>query len=697
MKITIKNYFRVIRELNQKNLPDALIEAHKTITETTASGTNWTQYERNKEFKRVTNLAFKRLEEFLSANHLSGTSTKDKNNNPYSKISEECHFINLFLSFHNKVVYKNTFGIFIDELQKAIDEKLIRKTSPVAKDIMAIQDAAVKQFNTMQSAKYFVLKPATITRLNTIVATWENSFADEDDSYAKEKRKSIGLQGIAQPVVEAAPPEPPPQIMTSEEFTKTKFETIGLTGKWLRLIGDPSPGFKAMVFGMPKMGKSYLCVDFASYLSKNHGKVLYISKEEFLSPTLALKLKDKDAANPNLDIAGTVPPDLSAYHFVFLDSVTSLKLTPDDLKALEAKYPTISFIYVFQVTKAGSARGTNEYMHNVDVVIEIPEKGKAVQFGRFNQGGEMDIFTDDSACSTTNFEANALFGLSGKPKKDWTEGEHVNEADKYYLKQIKKCVDEGRMAEAMDWASRGDTDVREAIPGEIWLKMGGTLTNTGWEKLRKRGFTEKEIKQLRDKSEGNEEPEEEEEDAPIREISLLPSSKPRYQPPLAEIYNHANRLWDINYALRGLKADLESQVIKKFRIPEYLDIVKITVRKHPDLFQFTEDVSAGLRDILFRLQDSYEDWKNGVTPDTVKPKPYKPREGVKIHFPPSPGLDALAIYYDRNVKNVGSKKFSEILTDAVEKDDLLYYNLHDLERVFSRVLGQIKNATKKGK
>jgi len=25
-------------------------------------------------------------------------------------------------------------------------------------------------------------------------------------------------------------------------------------------------------------------------------------------------------------------------------------------------------------------------------VIEVPEKGKAVQFGRFNQGGEISIF-----------------------------------------------------------------------------------------------------------------------------------------------------------------------------------------------------------------------------------------------------------------------------------------------------------------
>ena len=30
----------------------------------------------------------------------------------------------------------------------------------------------------------------------------------------------------------------------------------------------------------------------------------------------------------------------------------------------------------------------------MDVVIEVPERGKAIQFGRFNQGGEMSIFED---------------------------------------------------------------------------------------------------------------------------------------------------------------------------------------------------------------------------------------------------------------------------------------------------------------
>jgi len=320
------------------------------------------------------------------AGHQQNTIHMKKN--PYSDIMTECMFIDRFLAFHGKVLYKNTFGIFIDELQKAIETKKIRKTSPVAKEIMAIQKAAVTQFNKMHIASYFVLKPATIKRLNEIVAKWENASEDFDKDYAKSKKQAKPLSGISQKHAE---------IISSSQFANLEFATIGLKDKWKEFIGDPAPGFTAMVFGMPKMGKSYLCVDFASYLAKNHGKVLYVSKEEFMSPTLALKIKDKDAANENLDIAGAIPLDLSAYKFVFLDSVTSLKLTPDDLKKLEEKFPNISFVYVFQVTKAGSARGTNEYMHNVDVVIEIPEKGKAIQFGRFNQGGKMDIFPTDQA------------------------------------------------------------------------------------------------------------------------------------------------------------------------------------------------------------------------------------------------------------------------------------------------------------
>ncbi len=74
---------------------------------------------------------------------------------------------------------------------------------------------------------------------------------------------------------EDEPSRPVNQIMNSVDFAKMQFDSIGFKRKWLDFIGDPAQGFTAMVFGKPKMGKSYLCIDFAGYLARNHGKVLY--------------------------------------------------------------------------------------------------------------------------------------------------------------------------------------------------------------------------------------------------------------------------------------------------------------------------------------------------------------------------------------------------------------------------------------
>ena len=107
---------------------------------------------------------------------------------------------------------------------------------------------------------------------------------------------------------------------------------------------------------------------------------------------MQLKLKDKKVAHPDLYVSDFLPSDLSHYDFVFLDSVNKLRLSPFNLEDLKKKYPETSFIYIFQTTKLGNFRGANEFQHDVDVVIEVPEKGHAVQFGRFNQGGEINIF-----------------------------------------------------------------------------------------------------------------------------------------------------------------------------------------------------------------------------------------------------------------------------------------------------------------
>lgn len=308
-----------------------------------------------------------------------------KKKNTYSTIGTEIKFIQRFLAFNDQILYKKTFEIFIDELQKAIQEKKITKKSPVAKEVIAIQQAVLNAFNTMKNAKHFVLKPTTIKHLKSIIEKYENAYDDLDDNYNKVKKKKVDLSGIDDNV----------NIMPSKDFTNLQFNSIGFTGKYLDFIGDPAPGFTAMVFGMPKMGKSYLCVDFAGYLARNHGKVLYVAKEEKLDATLQRKLKDKEVAHENLYVADALPKNLSGYDFIFLDSVNKLGLTPRDLNKLKADNKGKSFIYVFQATKGGKFKGNNEFQHDVDVVIEVPEQGKAVQFGRFNQGGKLDIFSSE--------------------------------------------------------------------------------------------------------------------------------------------------------------------------------------------------------------------------------------------------------------------------------------------------------------
>jgi hypothetical protein len=108
--------------------------------------------------------------------------------------------------------------------------------------------------------------------------------------------------------------------------------------------------------------------------------------------TLQMKLQEKDVAHPNLTVAAILPPDLTSYDFIFLDSVSRLGLKPEDLRKLRAADPAKSFIFIFQTTKQGKFRGENSFQHDVDVVIEVPERGKAVQMGRFNQGCEIEIF-----------------------------------------------------------------------------------------------------------------------------------------------------------------------------------------------------------------------------------------------------------------------------------------------------------------
>lgn len=179
-------------------------------------------------------------------------------------------------------------------------------------------------------------------------------------------------------------------IVSSGELLKMDFQTIGLKGKYLELIGDPSIGFTAMVYGLPKSGKSTMCLDFAKHLASNHGKVLYCAVEEGFGYTLKEKIERLGAQHANLYITDRVPENLSDYQFVFIDSVSKAGMDVEDIDRLRKLHPETSFIFIYHTTKEGNFKGVNSHAHEVDVIIQV-DKGQATSTGRFNAGGKMKI------------------------------------------------------------------------------------------------------------------------------------------------------------------------------------------------------------------------------------------------------------------------------------------------------------------
>jgi predicted ATP-dependent serine protease len=168
------------------------------------------------------------------------------------------------------------------------------------------------------------------------------------------------------------------------------FETIGLSGKYKELMGDPAVGFSAMVYGLPKSGKSTFCLGFAHHLAAHHGNVLYCAVEEGFGYTLKEKIERLYAAHPRLFIAGQLPDTLEGFDFVFIDSVSKAGLDLHTLQEVREDYPRTSFIFIYHTTKAGNFRGENAHAHEVDVIVQVAAD-EITANGRFASGGKVKM------------------------------------------------------------------------------------------------------------------------------------------------------------------------------------------------------------------------------------------------------------------------------------------------------------------
>lgn len=190
------------------------------------------------------------------------------------------------------------------------------------------------------------------------------------------------------------------KVICSTDLKGMNFRSLDFRDNWLMLLGNPSVNFKMAVFGKPGQGKSTFCFQFAKYLAQNFGRVLFVSGEEGFSKTLKDKVVNNKAENKNLyvgnikdgeELIQEVPQN--TYHFIILDSLNNMRIDEQELLRIEEHYSNCAVISISQSTKKGEMRGSQEILHNVDIVVRV-ESGKAECIkNRFAQlGFEYRIF-----------------------------------------------------------------------------------------------------------------------------------------------------------------------------------------------------------------------------------------------------------------------------------------------------------------
>ena len=368
-------------------------------------------------------------------------------------IDTDVQFIKRYAAMHGKVKSQAQILTLLHSLQKAIVERRIGKVSPYAEEVETMQQQLISCYEKMGDMAEIKIDSKSLKRYLEIAHSQEGLLSvallkayislngkrdvkdkverlfrrikksvdqgkiTKSDKYADKlneayqtlksyidgdsvilninKAQLNGLMGILgedlfQKKSLNGHEEDNGMIVSSGELLAMDFQTIGLQGKYKELIGDPSVGFTAMVYGLPKSGKSTMCLDFANYLASHHGKVLYCAIEEGFGYTLKEKIERLKAHHSNLYITDRVPENLNDFQFVFIDSVSKAGMDVNAIDQLRKMHPDTSFIFIYHTTKEGNFKGVNEHAHEVDVIVQV-DKGKATSTGRFNAGGSMEI------------------------------------------------------------------------------------------------------------------------------------------------------------------------------------------------------------------------------------------------------------------------------------------------------------------
>ncbi|MFV5702178.1 zincin-like metallopeptidase domain-containing protein [Flavobacterium sp. XS2P12] len=184
---------------------------------------------------------------------------------------------------------------------------------------------------------------------------------------------------------------------TKNKLMQMHFESLPMGDGWENFMQNPAKNMKIAIWGPPKNGKTAGALQFANYLTK-FGNVLYnFADQGFNLSTQELwknsGLADNSKAEPSdsntlVDLEKEIAT--GKYTFVFIDMISDYirkeKISPDEFKTrFIQKYPNVSFILIFEVTKGGNFKGDQGWTHVVDAIVTV-ENFLMENRGRYGMG-----------------------------------------------------------------------------------------------------------------------------------------------------------------------------------------------------------------------------------------------------------------------------------------------------------------------
>jgi|GEM_PF-4428096 len=181
-------------------------------------------------------------------------------------------------------------------------------------------------------------------------------------------------------------------VISSNDLMNMHFESLPFTGKWAELMQDPAKNMKLGIMGKPKNGKTSGTATFANYLT-DFGTVLYNFVDQGFNKStkdiwkLAGLDQNPRAFPTDIDNLKELDEAISSGDFdiVVIDMINDYidkeGIKPQEFKdRFIKKYPEISFILVFEVTKTGDFKGDQKWMHVVDAIVNVRD------FVMYNRG-----------------------------------------------------------------------------------------------------------------------------------------------------------------------------------------------------------------------------------------------------------------------------------------------------------------------